>query len=49
VLLANATVARDQFEAELRQVARLDLADAARHQVVVEQTHWAGAILDSVS
>ena len=41
VLLADAAVARDELEPELREVARLDLADPARHEVVVE--HLTGA------
>jgi hypothetical protein len=37
LVLADPPVARDQPEAELAQVARLDIPDVARHQVVVEQ------------
>ena len=38
-LLADAPVARDEIEAELADIARLDLADAARDEVVVEELH----------
>ena len=38
-VLSDAPVARDEVEAELADVARLDLADAARDEVVVEQVH----------
>ena len=41
LVLADPPVARDQLEAELAEVARLDLADVARHEVVVEQLHCA--------
>jgi hypothetical protein len=37
LVLADPPVARDQPEAELAQIARLDIPDVARHQVVVEQ------------
>ena len=37
LVLADPPVARDQPEAELAQVARLDVTDVARYQVVVEQ------------
>jgi hypothetical protein len=36
-------VARDEVEAELADVPRLDLAHAARHQVVVEEVHGAAS------
>ena len=39
LVLADPPVARDQPEAELAQVARLDVAHVARHQVVVEELH----------
>ena len=39
LVLADAPVPRHEVEAELRQVARLDLADVARHKVVVEEIH----------
>jgi hypothetical protein len=39
LLVADPTVARDEAEAELRDVARLDVAHLARHQVVVEELH----------
>ncbi len=42
VLLAHAPVTRDELEAELRQIPRLDLADPARHQVVMKKLHEAG-------
>ena len=38
-LLADAAVARDEVERELADVARLDLADAARDEVIVEELH----------
>ncbi len=38
-VLADAAVARDEVEAELADVARLDLANPARHEVVVKQVH----------
>jgi hypothetical protein len=37
LILADPPVARDEPEAELGQVARLDLAHVAGHQVVVEK------------
>jgi hypothetical protein len=37
LILADTTVARDQPEAELAQVTRLDLPNVARDQVVVEK------------
>ena len=39
VLLADAAVPRDQLEAEPADVARLDVAELARHEVVVEDVH----------
>jgi hypothetical protein len=39
LVLADPAVARDQAEAELREVPRLHLAHVARHQVVVEEVH----------
>src|SRR5947209_1063184 len=45
-VLADAAVPRDEVEAELRDVARLDVPDPAGHEVVVEEPHSA-AILDS--
>ena len=39
--LADAAVARDEPEAELAEVARLDGADLARDEVVVEEVHGA--------
>ena len=42
LVLADPPVARDQLEAELAEVARLDLPHVARHQVVVEEVHSAG-------
>ena len=39
VVLADPAVARDERERELADVARLDLAHAARDQVVVEELH----------
>jgi hypothetical protein len=44
LVLADPPVARDQPEAELAQVARLDVADVARHQVVVEELHGRGIV-----
>ena len=38
-LLADAAVACDEVERELADVARLDLADAARDEVIVEELH----------
>src|SRR5581483_7190627 len=38
-VFADAAVPRDEVETELADVARLDLADAARDEVVVEQVH----------
>jgi len=38
-LLADPAVSRDQVEAELADVARLDLSHLARHQVIVEELH----------
>ena len=38
-LLADAAVSCDEVERELADVARLDLADAARDEVVVEELH----------
>src|SRR3954470_13478317 len=38
-VLADAAVPRDQVEAELADVARLDFAHPARHEVVVEEMH----------
>src|SRR5690348_509897 len=38
-VLADAAVPRDEVESELADIARLDLADAARDEVVVEQVH----------
>src|SRR5206468_8751780 len=38
-VLADPTVARDEVEAELPDVPRLDLAHAARDEVVVEEVH----------
>jgi hypothetical protein len=37
-------VARDEVEAELADVSRLDLADATRDEVVVEQVHRDGMV-----
>src|SRR5581483_537226 len=51
-VLADASVPRDEFEPELADVARLDLAQSARHQVVVEQVHaraWYGGLVRNVS
>ena len=42
VLLADTPVPRDQPEAELADVPRLDLPDLARHEVIVEELHRAG-------
>jgi hypothetical protein len=42
LVLADAPVARDQLEAELAEVAGLDLPHVARDQVVVEEIHSAG-------
>src|SRR5512133_272952 len=39
LLVADPTVAGDEAEAELRDVARLDVTHLARHQVVVEELH----------
>ena len=39
VLVADPAVARDQVEAELADVARLDVAQLARDEVVVEELH----------
>jgi hypothetical protein len=39
VLLADASVAGDQMESEPADVAGLDVAQLARHEVVVEQAH----------
>jgi len=39
LVLADPPVSGDQAEAELAQVASLDLPDAARDEVVVEQLH----------
>ena len=39
VVLADPAVPRDEVEAELADVARLDLAHLARHEVVVEELH----------
>jgi hypothetical protein len=38
-LLADAAVARDEVERELADVARFDLADPARDEVIVEKLH----------
>src|SRR5438477_3362679 len=38
-VLADPAVARDEVERELADVARLDLADAARDEVIVEELH----------
>jgi hypothetical protein len=42
-ILADPPVARHEVEAELADVARLDLAHAARHKVVVEEVHGAAS------
>ena len=39
VLVADPAVAGDQVEAELAEVARLDVAQLARDEVVVEEVH----------
>jgi cytochrome c oxidase assembly factor CtaG len=39
VLVPDAAVARDELERELAEVASLDLAHPARHEVVVEELH----------
>jgi len=49
VLVADAAVAGDELEPELRQIAGLDLADPARHEVIVEQVQLSRAILDSLT
>src|ERR1700758_456511 len=41
-LLADPAMARDEVERELADVAGLDLADAARDEVVVEELHARG-------
>ena len=41
VLLADAAVPGDELEAELADVARLDLPHLARHEVVMEEMHAA--------
>src|SRR5262249_51368973 len=41
-VLADAPMARNEVEAELADVARLDFANPARHQVVVEEMHGPG-------
>ena len=46
-VLADPPVARDQVEAELADVARLDLAHPARDEVVVEEVHGADGREDS--
>jgi len=48
-VLADAPVARDEVEAELADIARLDLADAARDEVVVEQLHCGSSCQRAVS
>ena len=39
VVLPDPPVARDEIESELAHVARLDVPELARHQVVVEEVH----------
>ena len=39
LLVADPAVACDEVEAELGDVARLDIAHLARHQVIVEEVH----------
>src|SRR5205085_5675347 len=39
VIVPDAAVARDQTEAELADVACLDLTELRRHEVVVEEVH----------
>ena len=39
VLVADPAVAGDEVEAELAEIARLDLAQLAGHEVVVEEVH----------
>src|SRR5512132_2858671 len=43
LLVADPPITRDELEAELGDVARLDVAHLTRHQVVVEELHAAYA------